>query len=101
MLRVTADKHVQDQVTRQELLALCSAADKVRKARNKFAHGFWGRMPKQRKTWKVFYAKDPADTYLLKRDVIDLQDLKTTADQVRQLNADLRRFMQKHGVPPP
>ena len=101
MLKVTFEQFVADAAIKKELHDLHSAANKLRPIRNKYAHGFWGRMPTEHKTWKVFYSRGTGDTFLLRRDVAHLQDLKNTAAEVRQLNVRFRRFMQKHGVPPP
>ena len=58
-------------------------------------------MPKERKTWKVFYLKDTDDTVKLKRDVMTVEQVADIAVRVRALNVKLKKLMTRMGVPPP
>jgi hypothetical protein len=83
------------------LLTLYREADKLRGRRNTFVHGLWGRMPKERRTWKVFYLTDTEDTYQLKREEVTLHGLNDLDARVRKLNKDLKKLMRQIGAPPP
>jgi hypothetical protein len=85
---------------RDALNAFHVRATDINKKRNKYVHGFWGRMPKEQ-TWKVFYHYDHGDMILLKREVTTVDDVKKVASQVEQLNRDMKKWMAKNGVPPP
>jgi hypothetical protein len=98
---VTAKYFVSDQSTQATMLALHREADKLRSKRNDFAHGFWGRMPKEYKTWKMFFLKNPEHTVYLKRDELSLQQLKDWATRFRKLNKRLDTFRIQIGAPPP
>jgi|SRR5690242_16138433 hypothetical protein len=100
MLKVTAERYVKDSAISNELLSLHREADRLRGRRNTFAHGLWGRMPNEHKTWKVFYQKDTDDTYLLKREVIRVSQLQDLAAEIRALNVKIKKFMRKIGAPP-
>ena len=101
MLKVTLNRYVSDQATKDRLITLYREAEALRSKRNTFVHGLWGRMPNEHKTWKVFYLKDTDDTYYLRRDIIALQDLKDVAARVRTLNKALKKVMRQVGAPPP
>ena len=79
--------------------ALYREADELRNKRNRFAHGLWGHMPQESKTWKIFYLNSAKDTHLLKRDVITLQDLNDLAARVRTLNSILENLLRQIGAP--
>ncbi len=101
MLKVTLENYVSDTVKQTKMLKLQKEADRLRKRRNTFVHGLWGRMPKEQKNWKVFYLKSAEDTWLLKREIVTLLQLTSLAAQTRQLNKDLKEFMLEIGAPPP
>jgi hypothetical protein len=102
ILRVTANRYVPDPDIKAKLRALHGEANSLRKERNAFVHGLWGRMPKEKQTWKVFHLqKADEQTSLLKRKVVPLNDLKTVAARVRKLNKDLKKLMRQIGAPPP
>ncbi len=101
MLKVTLENYVSDTVKQTKMLKLQKEADRLRKRRNTFVHGLWGRMPKEQKNWKVFYLKSAEDTWLLKREIVTLLQLTSLAAQTRQLNKDLKKFMREIGAPPP
>jgi len=100
ILKVTAERYVKDSAVASELLSLQKEADRLRGRRNTFAHGLWGRMPNEHNTWKVFYLKDTDDAYLLKREVIQLSQLRGLSAEIRQLNVKFKKFMRKVGAPP-
>ena len=97
----TANSHVNDQGRKSTMLELHREATKLRSKRNDFAHGLWGRMPKERKTWKMFYLKNVQHTYLLKRDVISIEELKDWAARFRSFTTRLNSFRIRIGAPPP
>ena len=101
MFKVTLENYVSDPASKTKMLKLYKEADYLRGRRNTFAHGLWGRMPKEHETWKVFYLKSPDDTYLLKREIVSLTELNTLAAQIRQLNVNLKQLMTEMGAPPP
>ncbi len=101
ILKVTANKYVDSQPRKDTILDLHKEADKLRSRRNDFAHGFWGRMPNEHTTWKLFYLKNTEHTYYLKRDVLTLQELKDWAARFRKLNKRLNSFRLEIGAPPP
>jgi hypothetical protein len=100
ILKLSADKYVPDHEVRSQLIKLHSAASRLKGRRNTIIHGLWGRMPKEKKTWKVFYSKDTDDTYTLKKQSFTLAELQALAEEVRQLNKDLRYLMRKMKIPP-
>ena len=101
MFKVTAKNYVPNLVHKTEMLNLYNEANRLRGRCNTFAHGLWGRMPKENKTWKVFYLKSTDDTWLLRREIITFPQLVTLAAQIRQLNKDLKKFMVEIGASPP
>lgn len=101
MFKVTASKYVSDPSTKDSMLALERDARYLLGQRNTIVHGLWGRMPKEYKTWKVFYLKDTGDTYKLRRETLTVQDLTGLAERVRKLNANLRKLRIRIGAPPP
>ncbi len=100
MFKVTAENFVSNPSHRTAMLKLYREADRLRGKRNTFVHGLWGRMPNQ-STWKVFYHKSTDDTWLLKREIVNLPVLTSLAAEIRQLNKDLKKFMVSIGAPPP
>ena len=76
-------------------------ATDLNKQRNKLVHGLWGRMPKERKTWKIFFHQDADDMLLLKREIMTIEQVKRIASQVEQLNRDMKKWMAMNRVPPP
>ncbi len=101
MLKVTLNNYVHDPAKKAKMLKLQKEADRLRKTRNTFVHGLWGRMRRERKIWKVFYLKSTEHTWLLKREIVTLPQLTSLAAQIRQLNKDLKTFMREIGAPPP
>ena len=102
IFKITVDRYVSvSDPIKANLLTLYGEADKLRGRRNTFVHGLWGRMPKERQTWKVFYLKDTDDTYQLKREEVTLHGLNDMAARVRKLNKDLKKLMCQIGAPPP
>ncbi len=101
ILKVSLKNYVSDPAKQAKMLKLQKQADMLRKKRNTFVHGLWGRMPREQKIWKVFYLKSPEDTWRLKREIVTLPQLTSLAAQIRQLNKDLKKFMRENGVPPP
>ena len=101
MFRVTLENYISDPATKTKMFKLYKEADRLRKRRNTFVHGLWGRMPKEHKIWKVFYLKSTDDTYLLQREIITLDQLTALAAQIRQLNVNLKKLMREIGAPPP
>jgi hypothetical protein len=103
ILLVTAQRFVSEPARQGTLCRLYGEANKIRKARNKIAHGLWGRMPNERSKWKVFYPREEnkKDKTLMQRDLITLQDLTDLASRVRKLNKDIKKFMAANKIPPP
>ena len=102
ILRVTANRYVPDPVIKARLRALYEEANSLRIERNAIVHGLWGRMPKEKQTWKVFQLqKADEETSHLKRKVVHLNDLKNVAARVRILNKDLKKLMRQIGASPP
>ena len=103
ILLASAQNHVTDPILHGTLTRLYGEANKLRKERNKLAHGLWGRMPKEPSNWKVFYPKeaDDKDNTLLKREEKTLNDLVSLASRMRKLNKDLGAFMAQNRIPPP
>lgn len=99
----TAQRYVPSPSDSGALCRLYGEANAVRKARNSIAHGWWGRMPNERHTWKVFSPKeqDDADPSLLRRKITTHNDLIKLAARVRKLNKDLKQFMTQRRIPPP
>ena len=100
VLKVSIDR-VSDASIRDELTGLQKEADKLRGLRNTIIHGLWGRMPKERRTWKVFYLKDTDDTIKLRREVMTVEQLSDIAARGKALNVKLKKVMTRLGVPPP
>ena len=82
------------------LTALVDRASQLKTKRNMIVHGWWGRMPNEHKTWKLFYHRDTNDMLLLKREVMDVSGLKAIASQIDQLNHDMKKWMTQNSVPP-
>ena len=101
MFKVTASKYVFDSPTKDTMLVLEREARALLGQRNTIVHGLWGRMPKEYKTWKVFFLKDTEDTYKLRRETLTFQNLTDLAKRVRKLNANLRKLRIRIGAPPP
>ena len=64
-------------------------------------HGLWGRMPKEHKTWKVFFHQDADDMLLLKREIMTTEQVKNIASHIERLNRDMKKWMAMNRVPPP
>ena len=80
ILKETLERRVPDATLKAKLLILHVEAGKLRQERNTFVHGLWGRMPEEPNTWKVFQLQQrEKNTYLLKRKIVPLQDLKAVA----------------------
>lgn len=86
---------------RDDLKKFVDRATDLNKKRNMLIHGLWGRMPKEHKTWKVFFHQDADDTLFLKREIMTVDQVQKVADQIEQLNRDMKKWMAKHRVPPP
>ncbi len=84
-----------------ELKKLHDRAAALKSKRNMVAHGLWGRMPKQTSVWKTFYLRDTDDTILLKREALTVEDVKRMADQIDDLNRDIKKWMTSNRVSPP
>jgi hypothetical protein len=94
-------KHFAKTKYKDALTAFHQRATDLNTKRNMLIHGLWGRMPKEHKTWKVFFHRDFDDTVLLDRKVMSVDDVKHVAAQVQKLNRDVKKWMAKNRVPPP
>ena len=101
IFRVTIERFVKDPALKIQLKHLCTRAFSLKDERNMLIHGLWGRMPKQHKTWKVFYHTEVDDMILLKRKEMTTDQVKDVAAKIRKLNFDLKKLMTRIGVPPP
>lgn len=101
MFKVTLENFVNDPALQSMMKGLHDEANDIRSKRNNIVHGLWGRMPKEHTTWKLFYHKDTDDTFLLRRDVVDLHYLRTLAARTRKLNINLKKLLTRIGAPPP
>ncbi|HSQ50540.1 MAG TPA: hypothetical protein VLL94_04655 [Nitrospiraceae bacterium] len=101
VFKLTAEKHVPSPAITDSMRVLRREAETLRGRHNTFVHGLWGRMPNEKKTWKVFFLKDTDHTDLLRREVITLQDLIELAARIRKLNVNLDKFRVQIGAPPP
>jgi hypothetical protein len=99
----TAQDYVSDPGLSGTLCKMYGEIDKMRKERNNIAHGWWGRMPTEHHTWKVFYPKDQDAKVksLIRREHKNLTDLSSLAARVRKLNKDIKKLMTNNNIPPP
>ena len=97
---VSAKHFLKDPGRQRELEILRVRAADLKVKRNMFAHGVWGRMPKQT-VWKIFFHRDTDDAMLLKRQELTVDQVKRVAMDVRTLNRDLKKWMSRNGVMPP
>lgn len=101
IFKLTMEKFVTDHAIKAAMKKLHDEASGLRGKRNNFSHGLWGRMPSEPKIWKVFYIKDTDDTFILKREIVTLQNLQDLAAKIRALNVGLKQFLTRIGAPPP
>lgn len=83
-----------------QLKTLLTRVSNMKSMRNDICHGLWGRMPKQ-KIWKLFYSKDIDDMPLLRRKELTPPQITKIADDLDQLNRDIKSWMAQNRVPPP
>lgn len=85
-----------------ELKAFAKRAGTLNTSRNLLAHGLWGRMPKA-KLWKVFKMQEMDENLLMIREEVTAMDLDPVriAQDIRLLNADIKKFMTRNHIPPP
>lgn len=95
-------KHFAKLSVRKELMELQKRATDMNIKRNLLAHGFWGRLPKER-LWKVFKTQESNDDLVMPRYEVGSKECDPVriAQDILDLNVDLGKFMDRNGIPPP
>ena len=100
LFKMLARRWISDPTNKTELLAIASAADKLRIKRNRVAHGLWGHKVGEPKVLRLLQIK--GETRILpKSEVVTARDIAGWAAELDSLNKRLLAFHRKLGASRP
>jgi hypothetical protein len=97
----SAKHFIKSPAIQEELRQLQKRASDIQPNRNFLAHGLWGKMPNE-DLWKVFKMDESDDNLMMPRKEVPAQiDPIRVAQDIRDLNTALQKFMIRNRIPPP
>ena len=102
LFRALAPRWIKERMHQDELVAIHSEANRLRRLRNRFAHGVWGYVPGRRKIlWQFYLSGIERSVAVPKATCPTVDDLKQCASDLDALNIRLKRFHRTLGAPTP